>query len=242
MIYFYFNTEIRHEVLRQVQRTLSRNENVRGSSTGDTLSTRLSVFRKSLSRHRKSSTPNRSEKRRPTMPLSPPVVLKTRQICWRKCLAFICPCLFNNNNNLLEAEQQQPERRLSIHPMNHRQNETAPGLQSNLIPDDYDDDVGGIASPLLIQNHSTKGLIDNDALTCDTVVVKNESDDDLLSSENEVTIHQTSSTGDQISMISNHTPLLARENSEDYRSRSKSDGHTLKELAMKYSSDNKSLR
>ncbi|CAF4532157.1 unnamed protein product [Rotaria sp. Silwood2] len=99
LIYFYFNTEIRSEVVRQFQRTLLSNDAVRRSSGGDTLSTRLSVFRISLNRRRRSSNPNRNGKCRTTILFSPPQVLNTRQIYWRKFLAFICPCLFNSNNN-----------------------------------------------------------------------------------------------------------------------------------------------
>jgi len=241
LIYFYFNTEIRHEVLRQVQRTLSRNDTVRRSSAGDTLSTRLSVFRISLNRRRPSSIPNRNEKRRTTSSFSPPPVLKTHQICWRKFLAFICPCLFNNKKPLESQQQKQTQQLLSIEAMNH-QNEITPVNQSTLTPDD---DLSGITSPLISQNHPTKGLIDNDGLTCDTVIIKNENDnydDELLSDENDVTIHQTSFTGDQTSAILNHSPLLIHNNSHHYRNRSKSDGHTLQKLISKDLIDNKSLK
>jgi hypothetical protein len=193
-----------------------------------------------LSRRRQSSIPNRNEKRRTTNPYSTPPVLKTHQICWRKFLAFICPCLSNINNKtnqtLEQEQQQQNQPRLSIEPIN-QQNEISPIIQSNLI---YDDDPDGIISPLLIENHPRKNLVDNDGLTCDTVIVKNENedyDDELLSDENDVTIQQTS-------IISNHSPLLTHNNNnnQDYRFRSKSDGHTLKELALKCTADNKSLR
>jgi hypothetical protein len=93
-----------------------------------------------------------------------------------------------------------------------------------------------VTSPLLNQTH---GPIDNDGLTSDTEINKNEHDD-LLSDANDVTIHQTSFTSDHTSMISNHTPF--NNSTEDFRIRSKSDGHNLKDLASKYSSDNKSLR
>jgi hypothetical protein len=236
LIYFYFNTEIRHEVLRQVQRTLSRNETVRRSSTGETLSTRLSVFRISLTRRRQST-----EKRRATLPITPssppPIssVLNTRQICWKKYLAFICPCLVNKTKPL-EQQQQQQQPELSIDHPNH-QNETTPIIQSNLTPEH---DLADVTSPLLNQ---TRGAIDNEVLTCETLVNKNENDDETLSDANDVTVHHSSFIGDQTSMVSNHTPLLSRNNTiEDVRIRSKSDGHTLKTLAPNYSTDNKSLR
>ena len=56
------------------------------------------------------------------------------------------------------------------------------------------------------------------------------------------TIQQTSVVRDQISTVSNHTPLLIRVNNEDYRNRSKSDGYSSKELTLTYSPDNKSLK
>lgn len=119
--------------------------------------------------------------------------------------------------------------------MNHP-NENLPIIQTNLLADD---DQDGVTSPLIVQTHLVKNSIDNDGLTCDTVVVKNEHevyDDELLSSENDVTIHQSST-------ILNHSPLLPRNNTnEDFRIRSKSDGHTLKELTANYLADNKSLR
>ena len=67
-------------------------------------------------------------------------------------------------------------------------------------------------------------------------------DDEILSDENEVTIQQTSVVSDQISTVSNHTPLLIRVNNEDYCNQSKSDGYSSKELTLKYSPDNKSLK
>jgi hypothetical protein len=195
------------------------------------------VFRISISRRRHSSTPNRSEKRRTTLPSNrppTPPVLKTHQICWRKFLAFICPCLFKQYP-IIEHEQQIQQ---SIEPINNL-NEISPTNLPNSKPNE--DDTGDVISPLIVQTHRSKGAIDNDGLTCDTVVMKQENDDDdeLLSDENDVTIHLTSFTSEHGSSISNHTPLPIRNN---HRIRSKSDGHTLKELASKYLADNKSLR
>jgi hypothetical protein len=242
LIYFYFNTEIRHEVLRQVQRTLSRNDTIRRSSTGETLSTRLSVFRISFSRRRS------SERRRTTLPLTPssppsppsppPPVLNTRQICWKTFLAFICPCLVNNTKSLEQQQQQQQRRQVSIEHLN-RQNETTPIVQSNLISED---DLVGVTSPLLDQSRSA---IDNEGSTCDTVINKNENDDDdgVISDGNDVTTNQSSIVSDQTSIVSNHTSLLPQNNHiDDVRIRSKSDGHTLKDLTSKYTADNQSLR
>ncbi|CAF1407246.1 unnamed protein product [Adineta steineri] len=244
LIYFYFNTEIRYEVLRQVQRTLLSNDTVRRSSAGDTLSTRLSVFRISFSRHRHSSIPMRNEKRRTTSSFSSRRTLTARQICWRKFLAFICPCLISNvNKKLLEQEHehrqaQHQQKRPSVEPNNY-QLENSPGNPPNLT---NDDDIGGISSPLLKQNRSSKGTIDNDGLTCDTLVVKNGIDDEvlsdeILSDENDVTIHQTSITGEHTSSISNHTPLPIRNN----LTRSNSDEHLEEKSISKDFIDNKSL-
>jgi hypothetical protein len=236
LIYFYFNTEIRQEVLRQVQRTLLSNDTVRRNSAGDTLSTRLSVFRISISRRRHSSIPNRSEKRRTTLPYSPPPpVLKAHQICWKKFLAFICPCLIKKTQ-ISEQEQVEQQRQQSVEPTNQL-NENSPASLPNSKPND---DIGDAITPLLVQTRPSKGTIDNDGLTCDTLIMKNEHDyDEILSDENDVTIHQTSFTSEHESFVPSPTPVPIRNN---HRIRSKSDGHTLKELASKYLADNKSLR
>jgi hypothetical protein len=236
LIYFYFNTEIRYEVLRQIQRTLLSNDTVRRSSAGDTLSTRLSVFRISMSRHRHSSIPNRNEKRRTTNTFSPTPVLKTRQICGRKFLAFICPCLWNKNKLL---EQEQTRQRPSIEQIN-QQNETSPATSPNLLSDD---DLAGVTDPLLVQSRLSKGTIDNDGLTCDTVLIKHGIDyDELLSDENDVTFHQTSFTGEQTSSISNHTPLPIRNNINNQPGQSNSDEQIMEELPSKDLVDNELLR
>ncbi|CAF2865849.1 unnamed protein product [Rotaria sp. Silwood2] len=242
LIYFYFNTEIRSEVVRQFQRTLLSNDAVRRSSGGDTLSTRLSVFRISLNRRRRSSNPNRNGKCRTTILFSPPQVLNTRQIYWRKFLAFICPCLFNsninnknNNDNTKPLEQvHESQKGLSIEPTNH-QNETLPTIQINLISDD---DIDGVQSSLLVQNCPSKGRIDNDGLTCDTVLMKNENEE-LLTTASDVTINQTSFGSEQMSTILNNTPLLTRSNiNNDHRLRSKNDGHNSKEFVSSFIDDN----
>ena len=239
LIYFYFNTEIRHEVLRQVQRSLLRHDTVRRSSVGDTLSTRLSVFRMSMNRRRQSSIPNRQDKRRTTVPsAAPPVVPETRLIRCRKFLSSLCPCLIKKHSK--PVTQQRARGQHPIEPI-HANNETSPPILTPM------DDLGGMASTLASPTDSTKGAFDNDGLTCETLVVKNDhennDDDDVLSDENDVTFHHTSFNGEQISLMSSQTPLLTRNlPRENLRTRSKSDGHTLKELAYDYFEEQKSLR
>ncbi|CAF0945021.1 unnamed protein product [Rotaria sordida] len=239
LIYFYFNTEIRSEVVQQFHRTLLSNDALRRSSAGDTLSTRLSVFRISLNRRRRSSNQNRSEKSRKTTLCSSPQVLSTRQIYWRKFLVFICPCLFNNNNNKTLEQVNEPQQRLSIKPINY-QNETLPIIQINLTSDDNIDDR---RSSLLLQKRSSKGIIDNDRPTCDTLIAKNENDNEDLSTDaNDVTINQTSFAGEQTSIILNNTSLLTRNDINNHHIRSKSTGCNSNERASTYVDDNKSLR
>ncbi|CAF3420437.1 unnamed protein product [Rotaria sp. Silwood1] len=248
LIYFYFNTEIRLEVVRQFQRTLLSTDAIRRSSAGDTLSTRLSVFRISLNRRRRrSSNQNRTEKYRTTISSSSPQVLTTRQIYWKKFLIFICPCLFNknnnndnnNNNNNIETLEQlyEPEKQLSIEPINH-QNETSPIIQINIISDD--NDTSTRRSSLLVKNTSSKDIIDNDGLTCDTVLMKNENEE-LLSNASDVTINQTSFSGEQPSMTLKNTPLLTPNNINNHYIRLKSDEHNSKELASRSFNDHQSL-
>lgn len=241
LIYFYFNTEIRHEVLRQVQRTLLTNDNVRRSSAGDTLSTRLSVFRISFSdrRRRQSSIPNRNDKQR-TISTSPSsLTFKTHEICWRKFCSFICPCLHIRTTKIVE--QDQPRLFHEINNNNNNNNNHHEQIQNQPA---ITIEENALIEPLLSENRLVKTTtVDTDGLTCDTDIIKHEHDDEHLSSANDVTIHQTSIISDQHSSMSNHTPSLERDSidNDDSRVRSKSDGHTLKHLAVKYAQDNKSL-
>ncbi|CAF3398188.1 unnamed protein product, partial [Rotaria sp. Silwood2] len=233
LIYFYFNTEIRYEVLRQVQRALISNETVRRSSAGDTLSTRLSTFRRSISRHRHSSIQNRNERRRmnPSYPNSS-IIKPKHKTCWRKCLTLICPCIIKKlieKRNL--QEEQQPAELNNL-------NEITPAIVPELV---VVDDTGGVSSPLIVQIRSTKGAIDNDGITCDTVLMKNDNEDyELLTDENDVTIQQSSFHAEQTSS-SNHTPISIRLKNLQ-RQRSNSDGYVLKGLSSSHFADNKSLR
>jgi len=115
-------------------------------------------------------------------------------------------------------------------------NDTLPAIVPEGI---IDDDLGGISSPLIIQIHSPKGTIDNDGMTCDTVLIKNEyEDEDLLTDENDVTIQHSSSYGE---LPSNHTPVLIPLKNLQ-RNRSNSDGYVLKDSLLNHLADSKSLR
>ncbi|CAM4785201.1 unnamed protein product [Rotaria magnacalcarata] len=244
LIYFYFNTEIRTEVLRQVQRTLSSNDALRHSSVGETLSTRLSVFRISLNRRRHSSNQNRIGKCRTTATYSPPPVLNQSQAYWRNVSACICPCSINKindrNKNINEILEQvnEPQQRLSIE-LKTEENEMTPVIQTNLLSDDNDGE--GVTTTLSLHGRPSKGTIDIDGLTCDTVVMKNENEE-LLSDANYVTIHQSSFSGGATPTLSHPRLSIARNNDTNYHVRSKSDGRDLKELLPKFSDDNKSLK
>ncbi|CAM4791308.1 unnamed protein product [Rotaria magnacalcarata] len=244
LIYFYFNTEIRTEVLRQVQRTLSSNDALRHSSVGETLSTRLSVFRISLNRRRHSSNQNRIGKCRTTATYSPPPVLNQSQAYWRNVSACICPCSINKindrNKNINEILEQvnEPQQRLSIE-LKTEENEMTPVIQTNLLSDDNDGE--GVTTTLSLHGRPSKGTIDIDGLTCDTVVMKNENEE-LLSDANYVTIHQSSFSGGATPTLSHPRLSIARNNDTNYHVRSKSDGRDLKELVPKFSDDNKSLK
>ncbi|CAF3847626.1 unnamed protein product [Rotaria magnacalcarata] len=244
LIYFYFNTEIRTEVLRQVQRTLSSNDALRHSSVGETLSTRLSVFRISLNRRRHSSNQNRIGKCRTTATYSPPPVLNQSQAYWRNVSACICPCSINKindrNKNINEILEQvnEPQQRLSIE-LKTEENEMTPVIQTNLLSDDNDGE--GVTTTLSLHDRPSKGTIDIDGLTCDTVVMKNENEE-LLSDANYVTIHQSSFSGGATPTLSHPRLSIARNNDTNYHVRSKSDGRDLKELLPKFSDDNKSLK
>lgn len=240
LIYFYFNTEIRHEVFRQVQRTLLRHDTVRRSSAGETLSTRLSVFRISLNRRRQSSIPNRHDRRRTTMPTTLPSVSKKHRNHCRKFLISICPCLFKNSKPITRDRSRGQFPTEPINP-----NEISPIIQTNLTPID---DLGGQTSSLIIPTDTTKDAFDNEGLTCETLLTKNthesNDDDDVLSDENDVTFHHTSFNGEQNSLIFNPTPSAIRKaNSKDnVRHRSRSDEHRFKELTMDDIEENKPLR
>jgi hypothetical protein len=225
LIYFYFNTEIRYEVLRQVQRTILSNDPVQRSTAGETLSTRLSTFRRSISRHRHSSIPNRHERRRTQNSLPSPTLIKPAHgIWWKKCFRLICPCLLKDLIKKRNPLQQIFEQ--------NNLNETSPAVVPEII---VDEDLRCVSSPLI----GFKGPIDNDGMTCDTVLMKNDNDDDdLLTDENDVTIQQSSFQGE---LSSDHTPASIRVNNKQ-RNRSNSDGYILKDLSPSHFADSKSLR
>ncbi|CAF3843889.1 unnamed protein product [Rotaria magnacalcarata] len=232
LIYFYFNTEIRFEVLRQVQRVILSNETVRLSSAGDTLSTRLSTFRRSISRHRRSSIQNRNERRRMnnTSYANSSLTKSNQKTCWSKCLTLICPCFVGKIVEKKSRQDEQPVEQNNLY-------EPSPALAPQVC---VIDDIGGVSSPLLVQTRSTKGVIDNDGMTCDTDLMKHEYSE-LLTDENDVTIQQSSFQAEQPSSSSYHTPLPVRSKTPQ-RNRSNSDGQILTGLSSNHFADNRSLR
>lgn len=211
MIYFYFNTEIRYEVLRQVQRTLLSSETVRRSSAGETLSTRLSTFRRSISRNRQSSLQARNERRRMNQqnkssppPVEPPI--KEKDPC-------LCPCWMKGTPVKKTVRIDEPGKSPMMEPMQTQENPIC------VLPDD---DLAEIIAPLI---GPMKGTIDNEGMTCDTVILKNEADDDEgLSDENDVTIQQSSFHAEPTSTTSNHSPIMLHRPLLFQRQRSHSDG------------------
>jgi hypothetical protein len=145
-------------------------------------------------------------------------------------LTFSCPCLIKDllkKKNLPEQQQTMEQNNL---------NDTLPATIPEFI---VDDDLGGVSSPLVIQIRSSKGAIDNDGMTCDTVLIRNEyGDEDLLTDENDVTIQQSSYHAE---LPSNHTPISIPLNNLQ-RHRSNSDGYILKNSLLNHFADNKSLR
>ena len=222
LIYFYFNTEIRHEVLRQVRRTILTNDSIRRSSGGETFSTRLSTFRRSITRYRRQSAgPNR---RRTSTPKTTP------EVWWKKCLTFLCPCLIKDSmkfDDLPDTRQQTIET--------NQFNDTSPATVPEVL---LDDGEVGLSSPLVVQTRSSKSAIDNDGATCDTELVRNEHEQELWSDENDVTV-QHSSCGELPSTSS--TSMGIRLN-ELQRNRSNSDGYALKYISSNYFDDCQSLR
>lgn len=231
LIYFYFNTEIRYEVLRQVQRTILSNDTIQRSSTGETLSTRLSTFRRSINRHRQSSLQARQQERRRTnLSTGHSSSAKPTPDFWRKkSLALFCPCV----NQTITRKKHLPEQ-ASLHRQQnieqHRLNDTSPAIVPDII---VEDDIGDPSSPLV----SPKDIIENDNMTCDTMLMKNENEDqELLTDENEVTIHQTSFSVSSVN-VAKDIQLNRLQ-----RTRSNSEGNLPNSSSTKHSHDNKSLK
>jgi len=233
LIYFYFNTEIRYEVLRQVQRTLLSSETVRRSSAGETLSTRLSTFRRSISRHRQSSLQARNERRRlnqqqikAALPVEP---VKENNEC-------LCPCWMKGMppKKIVRIEDQQQQQQFKITMLEQTH------IQENPMVIISDDDFAEIIVPLVM---ASRGTIDNEGMTCDTVILKNEAEEDeVLSDENDVTFHQSSFHNEPTSIGSNHSPVLHHRPPPFQRQRSNSDGIGLLHTSSDPFSDRKSLK
>ena len=226
LIYFYFNTEIRYEVLRQVQRTLSANERVGRSSVTETLSTRFSTFRRSISRYRQASIPNRFDRRRHS-----PTNKKSQRTNWcKKSLLFLCPCFIQNlfldkqrtTTEFVRQEQSPPQQPLNDTPV-------------AIVPEIHiiENDLANISPP--------RDVIDLDDLTCDTDVVRNEHiiEDELLTDENDVTYQHSSTMHDDLHM--NRMPTVTI-NPFHQRNRSNSDGFVLKKASFDPFSDSISLK
>jgi hypothetical protein len=115
-------------------------------------------------------------------------------------------------------------------------NETLPAVVPQLI---VDDDIGGVSSPLFINIRSPKDAIDNDDVTCDTVLIKNENEDqELLTDENDVTIELSSFCAEP---TLNNIPIeIGFHNLK--RNRSNSEGYILKSSALNRCADNQSLK
>lgn len=212
---------------------------VRRSSNVDTFSTRLSVFRISMNPRNQMST---NGNRRTNGPRPSQSYDSTPEICWRKFLIWICPCLMNlswNDQAVFETQQQQQQRRrreLNSEPIH----QTSVTLPTHIPHSTIDDDNGMVTNSLLTSTRSATTHVEHDGLTCDTLIIKHENEsDELLSDENDVTIQQTSFTTDQLSINSNPTLSSIQDN---HRHRSQSDGHHVRHAPKTYLSDNKSLK
>lgn len=177
-----------------MERRLLRNDTVRRSSAGETLSTRLSTFRRSITRHRRSPTVERNERRRQNP--------AHRTIEARKPLASICPCWAKSTTQKKRTVLEEPP----IEPNNPHD------MLLAVVPESSPEDDPTVATASLVpQIHASKGAIDSDGLTSDTIIMKHDNEEDeLLSDENDVTIQHSSFQADPTSVSSNYTPSLSR--------------------------------
>ena len=186
-----------------------------------------------MHRRRRSSIPSRADRRRATFASLPSP--STRQICCRRCLAWLCP-------NAQSGQGHPHHQQMKI------LNSHDPSLLSMATSRTKEDDTSGIASPLIVHHRSSHGRIDNEDTTCDTDLLRN--DDEMLTDENDVTMHRTSSTADPSSIVLSHTPVLsAAKNTLSppdrprlHRLRSNSEGPSSNGPSAIHSADNKSLR
>ena len=216
-----------------MERTLQRNDSVRRSSAGETLSTRLSTFRRSITRHRHSSMVNRNERRRQNPAYQNVSLTKSsRTIEARKPLASLCPCwtksVGQRNRHVLEEPPVEPN---NPHDM-----------LLAVVPESTPEDDPTLATASLVpQIHASKGAIDSDGHTCDTIIMKHDNEEDEpLSDENDVTIQQSSFQADPTSVSSNHTPSLAR-STHFQRPRANSEGCVLSSSSPNQLVDRRSL-
>lgn len=193
----------------------------------------MSVFRISFSRPRHPSIPNRSDRRRtPHSSFSNVPSFKPRPVWWRKLVTLVCPCLIHRERTARAA--QEAHHFASNDPLH----ETSPGIQMQLTPDE---EAAGVRAPLLMQTRASRGTIDNEGMTCDTLIVRHGIDDELLSDENDVTFHRTS-TGEHASSISNHTPILSRKSLADDEHQQSESASALVDAAPGRLGDDASLR
>jgi hypothetical protein len=157
------------------------------------------------------------------------IIKPTRDIWWKKWLTFICPCLIK-----IKTLPDQPQQQI-IEQNNF--NESSPAVVPEL---NIDGELVDISSPLTVIQIPglSKVMIDNDGLTCDTDLIKNEhEEDELLTDENDVTYQNSTSFGDLPSTVSIRLNNIQR-------NRSNSDGLVLKNSFFKHNNDddNQSLR
>ena len=213
-----------------MERTLLRNDTVRRSSAGETLSTRLSTFRRSITRHRRSPMADGNERRRRQNSVhrnaSPTIEA-------RKPLASVCPCWAKSVGQKKRAVLEEPV----VEPNNPHD------MLLAVVPESPPEDDPTVATASLVpQIHASKGAIDSDGLTCDTIIMKHDNEEDeLLSDENDVTIQHSSFQADPTSVSSNHTPSLAR-SSHFQRPRASSEGGVLSSLSPDRFADRRSLK
>ncbi|CAF1352558.1 unnamed protein product, partial [Didymodactylos carnosus] len=226
LIYFYFNTEIRQEVLRQLQRTtwISSTDNVRRSS-GETFSTRLSTFRMSFTRRHRASSKDKGakkelkvnyqhpelEQRHPEPTVSHPL----RRRSWLEKLNIFCNC-----------PSREPTSRNDQPKLEHQQQHGP----------EHDD----LVVPLLTNQQIG---IEPDVQTCDTLmrldddITRQETNDDDVTMEYETTTDENVQSSQQQS--SHPSFIRDKSNSDSYIASSNEPEikHPLKRM-----SDTKSLQ
>ena len=144
----------------------------------------------------------------------------SEQMRGAKYLLWICPC-WNKPLPVIENATQE-QIKLNI---------TEPKPARTIVPvivteSALDENINVCTSPLLPTVLANKGAIDTEGITCDTLLVKTEHEDDLPSDENDVTFHLSSIHAEPTSMSSSiqtsdvflpHHIRRPRSNSDGYR-------------------------